>query len=89
LQEWPGSWLIHCIFGSPFRQAVFDQAWRSLTVVAIAHAIYDDRRNWDTPVLADALQEAGCSGAELLAHLRSPRPHYRGCWALDSVLGKS
>lgn len=25
----------------------------------------------------------------LVAHLRSPGPHWRGCWALDLVLGKS
>jgi hypothetical protein len=41
------------------------------------------------PILADALEEDGCSDAELLAHLRDPRPHARGCWALDLVLGKS
>src|SRR5688572_16857480 len=37
-------------------------------------------------VLADALEEAGATG-ELVAHLRSPGPHVRGCWALDLVLG--
>jgi hypothetical protein len=40
-------------------------------------------------ILADALEEAGCTDAELLAHLRSPGPHVRGCFALDAVLGKS
>jgi hypothetical protein len=39
-------------------------------------------------VLADALEDAGCSDAGLLGHLRSPGPHVRGCWALDLVLGK-
>jgi hypothetical protein len=40
-------------------------------------------------VLGDALGEASCTDAEFLAHLRSPGPHVRGCFALDSVLNKS
>jgi hypothetical protein len=40
------------------------------------------------PVLADALEEAGCTDADLLGHLRGPGPHVRGCWALDLLLGK-
>ena len=40
-------------------------------------------------VLSDALEEAGCTSAEILTHLRSPGPHVRGCWALDLILGKS
>src|SRR5262249_3553775 len=38
------------------------------------------------PVLADALEDAGCTDAKLIRHLRSEGPHVRGCWALDSVL---
>jgi hypothetical protein len=40
-------------------------------------------------VLADALEEAGCAEADVLAHLRSPEEHVRGCWPVDWVLGKS
>ncbi len=40
-------------------------------------------------VLADALEEAGCTDAILLEHLRGPGPHVRGCWAVDALLGKS
>jgi hypothetical protein len=40
------------------------------------------------PLLADALQDAGCAEQSLLEHLRGPGPHARGCWALDLVLGK-
>jgi hypothetical protein len=39
-------------------------------------------------VLADALEEAGCDAAGLLAHLRSPGPHARGCRAVDLILAK-
>ncbi len=41
------------------------------------------------PVLADALEDAGCADAELLGHLRGPGPHVRGCWAVDMIPGKS
>jgi len=40
------------------------------------------------PILADALEEAGCDDVDVLAHLRGPGPHARGCWALDLVLGR-
>jgi hypothetical protein len=39
-------------------------------------------------VLADTLEDAGCTHAELLGHLRGPGPHVRGCWAVDLVMGK-
>jgi hypothetical protein len=40
------------------------------------------------PVLADALEDAGCDDRALLGHLRGPGPHVGGCWALDLILGK-
>ena len=40
-------------------------------------------------VLADMLEEAGCSDADLLNHLRGPGPHVRGCWVLDLLLGRA
>jgi hypothetical protein len=40
-------------------------------------------------VLADALEEVGCTDAGLLGHLRGPGPHVRGCWAVDLLLGRS
>jgi hypothetical protein len=39
-------------------------------------------------VLADALEDAGCTDAEILSHCRSPGPHVRGCWVVDEILGK-
>lgn len=41
------------------------------------------------PLLADALEEAGCDDLEVLIHCREPKPHYRGCWLLDALLGKT
>jgi hypothetical protein len=84
---------LHDIFGNPFRflpplPAVV-LAWNDGTVVRLAKGIYDDRRFEDLPILADALEEAGCREQSVLDHLRSPGPHVRGCWPLDLILGRA
>ena len=63
--------------------------WNGGTVSALACRIYDERAFHDLPVLADALEEAGCTDADLLGHLRGPGPHVRGCWAIDLLLGRN
>ena len=40
-------------------------------------------------ILADALEETGCTDAEILTHLRSPGPHVKGCWVVDTLLDKN
>jgi hypothetical protein len=80
--------LLRDIFGNPFRPVEFDPSWRTLPVLALAQAVYDTRRFEDMPVLADALEEAGCANEPLLTHCRQPGEHVRGCWALDGILGK-
>jgi hypothetical protein len=82
------STLLRDIFGNPFRPAAFDSAWQTSTVVALAEAIYADRAFDRLPILADALQDAGCEDADVLGHCRGPGPHVRGCWVVDLVLGK-
>jgi hypothetical protein len=85
--------LIRDIFGNPFRPVSVDPTWQTSTVVAMAQGIYSDRA-FDRlafhrlPILADALEEAGCTDADILAHCRGPGPHVRGCWVVDLVLGK-
>jgi hypothetical protein len=80
--------------GNPFRPVPFAPAWRSATVVALAQAAYNERDlsgHLDCTrlaVLADALEEAGCTDQKVLEHLRGPGPHFRGCFALDAVLGR-
>jgi hypothetical protein len=54
----------------------------------LAVVIYADKLFADLPILADALEDHGCTDTDLLTHLRGPGPHVRGCWALDLVLGK-
>ncbi len=80
--------LLRCIFGNPFRPVAFDPRWRSETAVALATGIYDLRAFDRLPILADALEDAGCDSLDLLNHLRGPGPHARGCWAVDVVLGR-
>ncbi|HJT75729.1 MAG TPA: hypothetical protein VJ739_00860 [Gemmataceae bacterium] len=87
----PRAALLREIFGNPFRPPAADPAWLSWndgTVRRLAEAIYAERRFADLPILADALEEAGCADAALLDHLRGPGPHVLGCWALDALLQK-
>ena len=76
------------IFGNPFRPVVADPAWLTPTAVSIASSIYQDRAFDRLPSLADALEEAGCTHADVLLHCRTPGEHVRGCWVVDLVLGK-
>jgi hypothetical protein len=79
------------LFGNPFCPVHFDPLWREWgggTARAVASAIYSGQRFVDLPVLADALEDAGCADENLLGHCRSGAAHARGCWALDLVLGR-
>jgi hypothetical protein len=81
--------LIHEMFGDPFAPVALDLAWCTDTVLALARQMYDGREFGVAPILADALQDAGCDSDDLLVHLRDLKAaHVRGCWALDLVLGK-
>ncbi len=82
--------VIRDIFGNPFRPVAFDPRWRSESAVALARTAYDTRDFTLLPILADALEEAGCDHTDVLAHCRQPDAvHVRGCWVVDLVLGKS
>ena len=80
--------LLREIIGNPFRSPTFAPAWRSAAVIGIARAIYADRAFDRMPILADALQDAGCDHADVLEHCRGPGPHVRGCWVVDLLRGK-
>jgi hypothetical protein len=83
--------LLRCLFGNPFRPVSADPAWLAWnggTIPRLAGTIYADRAFGRLPVLADALEEAGCTNAEVLAHCRGPGPHAKGCWLLDLVSGR-
>jgi hypothetical protein len=84
--------LVRDLFGNPLRPAPVPNpswlAWQDGAVVKLAQGIYADRAFDRLPILADALEEAGCDNADILAHYRQPGLHMRGCWALDLILGK-
>jgi hypothetical protein len=81
--------LIRDIFGNPFRPVAFSPAWRTDTAVSLARTMYDSRDLSAMPILADALQDAGCDSAAVLDHCRDPKHvHVRGCWVVDLVLAK-
>jgi hypothetical protein len=80
--------LIRELFGNPFRPLSFSAAWRTDTAVALARQM-DDKRDFSAmPILADALQDAGCDSEDILSHCRGVGPHVRGCWVVDLALGK-
>ncbi len=81
--------IFRCIFGNPFHPVTPDPSWLTPTVVGLATAIYEERAFHNLPILADALEEAGCSDAGVLGHCRGGGEHVRGCWAVDMCLGKA
>ena len=80
--------VLRCVFGDPFRPVAVESEWLTSTVIALATGIYSEKAFDRMPILADALQDAGCDSADVLDHCRGPGPHVRGCWVVDLVLGK-
>jgi hypothetical protein len=77
---------------APFAAPRVEPAWLAGcggAVPGLARGIYEERAFERMPILADALEEAGCDHEGLLAHCRSGEGHVRGCWALDLLLGQS
>ncbi len=82
-------WILRCIFGNPFRPVTFDPAWNTDTVLTLAKQMYESREFSAMPILADALQDAGCTNENVLNHCRDVTAHHvRGCWVVDGILGK-
>lgn len=83
---------LRCLFSTPFRLTPtlpsIVLVWNDGTVVKLAQGISDDRAFDRLPVLADALEDAGCTDADILAHCRQDALHVRGCWVVDLLLFK-
>jgi hypothetical protein len=84
------------IFGNPFRPFVLETQCLTPVVVSLAQAVYDSRilpagtlDPTRLAILADALEDAGCTEAAILDHLRGPGPHVRGCFVVDLILAKT
>jgi hypothetical protein len=97
--EWPGGWLVREILGNPFCPNLISPSirfWNDDIIPRLAQAAYDDRilpagtlDNTRLFILADAVEEAGCTDEQILTHLRGGGEHYRGCWVIDLLLGKN
>jgi len=59
--------------------------WADGTIPHLATALYEERNHTDLPILADALEEAGCTESVWLDHARQPRLHCHGCWLLEAL----
>ncbi len=79
--------LIWDIFGNPFKPVTIQPGWRTTNVVALANYAYRERAFDAVPVLADALEGAGCEDEVILSHCRGPGPHVRGCFVVDLIHG--
>ena len=86
--------LLRCIIHNPLPDpsptlSIDLLSWNSGKIFNLAQGIYDERAFEHLPILADALEEAGCTNADILNHCRQPGEHVRGCWVVDLLLGKS
>jgi hypothetical protein len=80
--------LLKELFGETLREVVVDPLWLTSAVVNLARAVYEDRRCRDMPILADALEDAGCSQQDVIRHCRGAAEHVKGCWVVDLLLGR-
>lgn len=81
--------LVREVIGVPARPVMIERRWVGWdggVIPGLAAIIDEDGAFERLPVLADMLEEAGCTTAELLAHCRRPGGHVRGCWAVDFLL---
>jgi hypothetical protein len=81
--------LLRDVLGNPFRPVPVDPSWLTPAVVRLAQSVYDARAFDRLPILADALEQAGCTDAEVLGHCRQPGTHARGCWVIDGLLQRT
>jgi hypothetical protein len=84
--------LLRDVAGYPFRNVPVDPAWpawKGGTIRHLAAAIYEERAFDRMPILADALEDAGCHDPDVLEHCRGNGEHVLGCWVVDLLLGRS
>jgi hypothetical protein len=81
--------VLRCVAGNPFRKVRFRPEWLTTDVRALAAGADAEGDFERLPILADALQDAGCTEKHVLGHLLADNSaHARGCWVLDRILGK-
>jgi hypothetical protein len=84
--------LVRDVAGNPFRPAILQPSWLTWHngwARQMARLMYGQRKFAELPIVADALEDAGCDNAEVLEHCRSGAEHVRGCWVVDLLLGRA
>lgn len=81
--------LLRELIPNPFLPLIWNPVWFTSTVRDLAAHIYTRREFTALPILADALQDAGCDAEQILNHCRANKPHTRGCWVFDAILAKA
>lgn len=83
--------LLRCALGNPWCPPHLEPAWlawENRLVVHLAEVIDREGAMQSLPILADALEDAGCTESRLLEHLRSGGPHCRACHVVDAILSR-
>jgi hypothetical protein len=80
--------IVREIFANPFRLVTIYPSWQTPDVTAIAQSIYQEHAFERMPILADALEDAGCDNADILNHCRQAGEHVHGCWVVDLIVAK-
>ncbi len=103
-RSFPGAWVTsgagpECTYGLPLPEVHrvlaglrVDPEWlhrSDATALGLAEAIRAEGKYGNLPILADALEEAGCDNAEILAHCRERARHRTTCWVIELLLGPS
>ncbi len=79
---------LRAICGEPFPPVAVMRQWRTDTVLPLARSMQNTGDFSGMPILADALQEAGCEDAALLDHCRAEGTHVSGCWVIEQLLAE-
>lgn len=79
------------LYGPPSRAAIDPAwlAWNDGTVLRLAKTIAQEENYGALPILADALEEAGCVDADILGHCRACGRDARGSWVVNRILAVS
>jgi hypothetical protein len=83
--------MLRDLFGHPYDAVVLEPdwlTWNDSTAANLAQAIYCSRDFDRMPILADALEDSGCTDTAILEHCRRPGLHVRGCWLVDLLVGR-
>jgi hypothetical protein len=83
--------VIRDVAGNPFHPVSLRRQWlqsNEAAVRSLAETIASDRSFDLLPILGDALEDAGCTDAVVLAHCRTAGEHVPGCWVVDGLLAK-